>query len=54
MSADSGDFLTRPDSLTAVAENKADEHAQPVLTLARAYQLGSKANGNINEFAQQQ
>ena len=29
-------------------ENKAEEHAQPLLTLARAHQLGSKAYSNIN------
>ena len=47
-SADSADFLTRLDSLASVPENKAEEHAQPLLTLARAHQLGSKAYGNIN------
>ena len=47
-SADSADFLTRLDSLASVPENKAEENAQPLLTLARAHQLGSKAYGNIN------
>ena len=47
-STDASDFLTRLDSLAAVPENKAEEHAQPLLTLARAHQLGSKAYGNIN------
>ena len=47
-SADSADFLTRLDSLASVPENTAEEHAQPLLTLARAHQLGSKAYGNIN------
>ena len=47
-SADSADFLTRLDSFASVPENKAEEHAQPLLTIARAHQLGSKAYGNIN------
>ena len=47
-SADSADFLTRLDSLAFVPENKAEEHAQPLLTLAGAHQLGCKAYGNIN------
>ena len=47
-SADSSDFLSRLDSLASVPENKAEEHAQPLLVLARAHQLGSKAYGNIN------
>ena len=47
-SADSADFLTGLDSLASVPENKAEEHAQPLLPLARAHQLGSKAYGNIN------
>ena len=47
-SADSAYFLNRLDSLASVPESKAEEHAQPLLTLARAHQLGSKAYGNIN------
>ena len=47
-SADSSDFLSRLESLASVPENKAEEHAQRLLTLPRAHQLGSKAYGNIN------
>ena len=40
--------LMSVDALTAVPKTKTEEHAQPLRTLARAHQLGSKAYGNIN------
>ena len=47
-STDSVDFLSHLDSQRKVPENKANDHTQPLLTLAPAHEPDSNACSNIN------